>query len=58
MNTLVRWLVGVVWAGWGVVPALFSARPAADLLGTYAWCLAVAVAAVTVLWIATLAFRR
>ncbi len=58
MNSLIRVLVGLLWAGWGVVPAIAAARSAVDVLSVYAWCFAAALVAVAVLYISTLGFRR
>lgn len=58
MNTLIRWTVGIFCAGLGAIPALITSRPILDVLVTYAWCVAGALVAVTILWIATLGIRR
>ena len=58
MNALARLIVGIVWATWGIVPALAVARSALDLLVVYAWCIGAALVGVTILWIATLGARR
>jgi hypothetical protein len=59
MQTLIRWLTTIAWAGWG--PAtVFAVRPAIgiDVASVFVWAAALAIVGVSLLWIGIVGMRR